>query len=232
MLIQISQLSKTYGVNVALNDINLQISQGKIIGLLGPNGSGKTTLIKVLMGLLKQYSGSVLINQNPLNDSSKALISYLPDKNCIPLEWSISYALKFFSDFFADFDSYKAKELASQLNLNPYAKIKTLSKGNKEKIALILSLSRQAQLYIFDEPIAGVDPIARERVFKLIMDNYNKQASVIIATHLVYDVQKILDEVIFLDRGQIKLHKPISEILTEHSNLANLEEIYKEYFRC
>ncbi len=231
-LIEISHLSKTYGSNIALNDISLTIQPQKIIGLLGPNGSGKTTFIKILLGFLRQYIGEVYIEGKSINDPtnatlSKSFIAYLPDKNHIPLDWSIDYACGFFEDFFADFSKSKARDLCKQLNLNPLSKLKTLSKGNQEKVGLLLTLARNAKLYIFDEPIAGVDPVAREQVFNLILENCNKDASIIIATHLIYDVQKILDEAIFLSYGRVLLHKPISELVTEQKNL---EEVFKEYF--
>ena len=176
MLVTISHLSKSYDSTRAIDNLSLQLESGRIVGLLGPNGSGKTTLIKVLLGLLRQYDGSVQILGKSISDESKAYISYLPDKNHIPLHWNFEYACKFFADFFVDFDMGKALSLCAQLGLNPKQKLKHLSKGNREKIALILMLSRKAKLYIFDEPIAGVDPVARDLVFKLILENYDKNA--------------------------------------------------------
>ncbi len=227
MLVEISHLYKSYGATLALDDLNLTLQEGKIIGLLGPNGSGKTTLIKVLLGLLRQYRGEVSILSRPIDDSSKSYIAYLPDKNHLPLHWSIEYACKFFADFFQDFSIHKAHSLCKQLDLNLKTKIKHLSKGNQEKVSLILTLARQAKLYIFDEPIAGVDPVARDLVFDLILNNYNKEASVLIATHLIYDVQKILDEAIFLAKGHIIAHKSVAEFTASG---CNLEEAFKQTF--
>jgi len=225
VLIEISHLTKLYGSNVALYDINLNLEEGRIIGLLGPNGSGKTTLIKIILGLLRQYVGEVRINGALQDDSTRSIISYLPDNNHIPIDWSIEYAFRFFSDFFIDFDSTKALELCKTLHLNPASKIKALSKGNKEKVSLILTLSRKAKLYILDEPIAGVDPLARERIFKLILEHYNRQSTILIATHLVHDVSLMLDEAIFLQQGRVILHKRLSEMV---GNGRNLEEVFKE----
>ena len=227
MLVTISHLSKSYDSTRAIDNLSLQLESGRIVGLLGPNGSGKTTLIKVLLGLLRQYDGSVQILGKSISDESKAYISYLPDKNHIPLHWNFEYACKFFADFFVDFDMGKAQSLCAQLGLNPKQKLKHLSKGNREKIALILMLSRKAKLYIFDEPIAGVDPVARDLVFKLILENYDKNASVLIATHLIHDVEPILDEAIFLSHGQVLAHKTIEEFT---AGGLTLEGAFKQAF--
>lgn len=228
MLITLENLTKSYGNHKALDNINLILPQGKIIGLLGPNGSGKTTLIKVLVGLLRQFSGSVKINGIPLGEETKAMISYLADKNAIPTFWSIQESCRFFADFFADFDKDKAQKILHTLKLDEKSKIKSLSKGNQEKVALMLTLSRNAKLYIFDEPIAGVDPVARENVFKLILENYAKDASVILATHLLNDVQKIIDEAIFLKEGKVALYQSLEQILSQYPSL---EEAFKESFK-
>ncbi|OBV29344.1 hypothetical protein BKN38_07675 [Helicobacter sp. CLO-3] len=227
MLLEIDHLTKRYGATLALNDLSLRLSEGKVMGLLGPNGSGKTTLIKVLLGLLRQYSGEVRFLSRPIDDDSKAHIAYLPDRNHLPLNWSIEYACSFFADFFADFSTHKAHALCDILKLSKTAKIKQLSKGNKEKLALLLTLSREAKLYIFDEPIAGVDPVARDLVFDLILNNYAQGSSVLIATHLIYDVQKILDEAIFLSNGSVLAHKSVEEFT---AGGLNLEEAFKEAF--
>lgn len=227
MLVEISHLSKSYDSTLALDDLSLQLESGKIIGLLGPNGSGKTTLIKVLLGLLRQYSGEARILSKPIGDESKAHISYLPDKNHIPLHWNFAYACRFFADFFADFDIEKAQHLCAQLKIDPRKKLKHLSKGNREKVALTLMLSRKAKLYIFDEPIAGVDPVARDLVFKLILDNYHKDASVLIATHLIHDVEPILDEAIFLSHGRVLAHRSVAEF---QAGGLSLEGAFKQAF--
>ncbi|MBO5137613.1 MAG: ATP-binding cassette domain-containing protein [Spirochaetaceae bacterium] len=229
MLVELENLSKSFGKTKALDNINLCLEKGKIIGLLGPNGSGKTTLIKVLMGLLRQYTGTAKINSIAVGDATKAMISYLPDKNHIPSFWTVKEACSFFADFFADFDTSKAKKIAESLNLDMNARIKKLSKGNQEKVSLMLTLSRNAQLYIFDEPIAGVDPVARDMIFSLIMEHYHKEASVIISTHLVHDVERILNEAVFLKNGKILLHKPVQEITSQGNSL---EAVFKEEVKC
>lgn len=251
MLLEIENLTKYYGKKLALDNVSLCLKEGKIIGLLGPNGSGKTTLIKVLLGLLKRYSGEVKFLGKPLSDNSKAHISYLPDKNHILISWNLKDAFCFFSDFFEDFDKNRAQRLSDRLKLDMNLRIKTLSKGNKEKVALLLTLARKAKLYILDEPIAGVDPVARDEVFSLIMEycrgdfsdnssedndknaNINKpyNPTVIIATHLIYDVERILDEAIFLSFGKILSHKSVADFTRkDKENPINLEQAFKEFF--
>lgn len=229
MLVEIKNLSKKYKQNFALKEVNLNLPRGKVIGLLGPNGSGKTTLIKVMMGLSRQYTGSVKINGVVAGDTTKAMISYLPDKPHSLSFKTVKEACNFFSDFFQDFDLEKAITLASSLGIDMNAKIRALSKGTQEKVSLLLTLSRNAELYIFDEPIAGVDPVARDQIFSLILENYHKKASVIIATHLIHDVERILDQAIFLGNGKVLLHEDVKALTSEGHTL---ETLFKEEFKC
>ncbi len=230
-LLEIQGLSKIYGNVPALNHIDLSIEPGHIIGLLGPNGSGKTTLIKIICGLLQPNTGTVLIDGNPAGSAnSKAAISYLPDKTYLDEDMKIESIISMFDYFFDDFDMDRAMEMLSSLNINPKATLKTLSKGNQEKVHLIVVMSRRAKLYILDEPIAGVDPAAREYILRTIISNYEPSASMIIATHLIADVEPVLDEAIFLQNGSIKLFKPIDEIRAENGQ--SVEGLFKEVYRC
>lgn len=204
-LLQLHHVSKSYGKTLALDDLTLSIPPGKIVGLLGPNGSGKTTLIKLINGLLQPTKGEVIIDGYHPSVNTKKIVSYLPDTTYLNDNMKIKDALVFFSDFYNDFDSEKAKTLLKELDLDPKAQFKDLSKGNKEKAQLILVMSRKAKLYILDEPIGGVDPAAREYILKTIINNYCEDASVIISTHLIADIESILEEVIFLKNGKLSL---------------------------
>lgn len=227
-ILEVENLSKNYGSNNALNNINININKGEIVGLLGPNGSGKTTLLKIISGLISNYEGKVLLLGNYIGVETKKKVAFLPDSNFIPLSWSVYKAVEFYRDFFDDFDKSKAISLLKSLNINLESKFKNLSKGTKEKLQLVLILSRQAELYIFDEPIAGVDPIARDIIFKLILENYNKDASVIISTHLVSSVEQILSSAIFIKYGEILTQDSIASLREKYNK--NLEEIFKELF--
>ena len=229
-LLEIQGLHKTYDKKTALNDINLSIEPGHIIGLLGPNGSGKTTLIKIICGLLQPTGGSVLVDGNPVGPESKAIVSYLPDKTYLDESMTVETAIDMFKYFYADFDEKRAEEMLSSLNIDPKNKIKTLSKGNKEKVQLILVMSRKAKLYILDEPIAGVDPAARDYILRTIISNFEPSASLIIATHLISDVEPVLDEAIFLQNGSIKLFKSIDDIRAE--NAKSVDALFREVYRC
>ena len=196
-LVEIVGLTKSYDArNVAVNNITITLPKGKIVGLLGPNGSGKTTLIKMMNGLLTPSQGSIRINGHPVGVETKAHVAYLPDRTYLSGGKRISQILDFFCDFYADFSKEKALEMLSSLNIDPTVRLKTLSKGNKEKVQLILVMSRQADLYVLDEPIAGVDPAARDYILRTIINNYNPNATVIISTHLIGDIEQVLDEVI------------------------------------
>ena len=228
-LLTCRNLTKNYGGLVALNNINLKVESGKIIGLLGPNGSGKTTLIKIINGLLTPTSGEVLINGNKPGVESKKQVAYLPDNSYLNSWMTVEQIVKMFSDFYADFRPELAYEMLSRLGITPQAKLKTLSKGNKEKVCLILVMSRNALLYVLDEPIAGVDPATRDYVISTIINNYNPEASVIISTHLIADIEQVLDEVIFINNGNITLQKSVDEIREE--NQKSVDELFREEFK-
>lgn len=229
-IVHIENLTKKYNTFVALDNISLDLYKGRIVGLLGPNGCGKTTLIKLLVNLLNQYQGVITINGSVPGAQTKAFISYLPDRNYLPDTWNALNALNFFQDFYHDFDRAKATHLLNKLQINPHMRFKEMSKGTKEKLQLILVLSRNALLYLFDEPIAGVDPAARDLIFELILENYNKEATVLISTHLVYDVEKILDDVIFLKNGIITRYGDVESI--RNNTQKSIELLFKEDFRC
>ena len=229
-LVKIKDLTKIYGDVVALNSVSLTLEKGKIYGLLGPNGAGKTTLIKILAGLIKNYQGEVLVNDEPIGINSKKIISYLPDHEAFADHWTVGYALEYYGDFFEDFDKEKALRLINQLDVPLKKTFKTLSKGTKEKLQLVLCLSRQADLYIFDEPIAGVDPAARDLIFKLILENYNPNGSIIISTHLISDAEVILDEFFFIKKGNI-VNKGNVKLIKEERDMT-LDQIFREEFKC
>lgn len=228
-LLTCRNLTKNYGGLVALNNVNLEIKSGKIIGLLGPNGSGKTTLIKILNGLLTPTSGEILINGFRPGVESKKMVSYLPDNSYLNSWMTVEQIVGVFSDFYADFRPELAFEMLGRLGITPKSKLKTLSKGNKEKVCLILVMSRNALLYVLDEPIAGVDPATRDYVISTIINNYNPEASVIISTHLIADIEQVLDEVIFINNGNIVLQKTVDEIREENGK--SVDELFREVFK-
>lgn len=230
-LVEIAGLSKSYDArNLAVNNISLTLPRGKIVGLLGPNGSGKTTLIKMLNGLLKPDSGIIRINGKTVGVETKAKVAYLPDRPCLPGGQKISQILDYFCDFYADFSREKAMELLHNLNIDPDARLKTLSKGNREKVQLILVMSRSADLYVLDEPIAGVDPAARDYILRTIINNYNPEATVIISTHLIGDIEQVLDEVIFMRYGHLVLYTSVDHIREEHGK--SVDAYFREVFAC
>ena len=201
IVLEIKGISKSYGKKEALNNINLSIERGKIIGLLGPNGSGKTTLIKLINGLLTPNEGEITVDGNRIGNESRLAVSYLPDKTYLPDWMKVSDIFKMFTDFYGNFEIEKARDMLGRLNISEGERLKALSKGNKEKVQLILVMSRNAKLYLLDEPIGGVDPAARDYILNTIITTYNPDASVIISTHLISDIEKVLDEAIFIDSG-------------------------------
>lgn len=223
-------LSKIYGNIVAIDNIDLELGEGKIIGLLGPNGSGKTTLIKLASRLLVPSSGKIEICNREPSPETKALVSYLPDRNSLPDWMKVKDLVDLYSDFFADFDVIRAENMLNSLNIDPNMQFKKMSKGTKEKVQLILAMSRRAKLYLLDEPIAGVDPAARDFILNTIINNYDEGATVVISTHLISDVEKVLDEAIFLKEGHIYLHKTVDEIREETGK--SVDEYFREVFRC
>ena len=228
-LLHCQDLTKKYGSLTALDNLNLTVESGKIIGLLGPNGSGKTTFIKLINGLLTPTWGSIWIDGKIPGVESKKVVSYLPDNNFLNSWMTVSQLVDFFCDFYDDFRKELAYEMSAKLDIEPSRKLKTLSKGNKEKVCLILIMSRNAKLYVLDEPIAAVDPAARDYVISTIINNYNPEASVIISTHLIADIEPILDEAIFLNRGKVVLHKSVEDIRTEYGK--SVDELFREEFR-
>ncbi|MCR2044649.1 ABC transporter ATP-binding protein [Anaerosalibacter massiliensis] len=227
-LVEIKRISKNYFNKKALDNLSLNIEEGKVLGILGPNGSGKTTLIKIMTGLLRQSSGELLIDGHKVGVYTKSIVSYLPDRNFLYNWMIIKDALNFYSDFYYDFDEKRAEELLHFMQLEKNMKITSLSKGMMEKLNLILVLSRKAKLYILDEPIAGVDPVARDQILDAIIKNYDSNSSMIVTTHLVRDMESLFDDVAFLKDGKIILEGN-AESLREEKN-KSIDEIYKEVF--
>ena len=222
-------LTKKYGGLIALNSVDLSIESGKIIGLLGPNGSGKTTLIKIINGLLTPTSGTVTIDGDLPGIATKAKISYLPDNNYLNSWMTVGQIVDMFRVFYDDFRPQLAYEMLAKLGITPEVRLKTLSKGNKEKVSLILVMSRNARLYVLDEPIAGVDPATRDYIISTIINNYNPEASVLISTHLISDIEQVLDEVIFISNGRIMLKRSVDDIRAENGK--SVDELFREVFR-
>ena len=229
-LIDINDVSKIYGNEIALNHVDLKIEPGKIIGLLGPNGSGKTTLIKLINGLIPLTSGEIKVDNRPVGIESKKIISYLPERTYLDPNMSVIECMNFFKDFYEDFDLDRAYQLVSKLDINLNKKLSTLSKGTKEKVQLILVMSRRAKVYILDEPIAGVDPAARDYILDIIMNNFNEGSTLIICTHLISDIEKILDEVVFLKKGRVMLQDTADSVRAKYSG--SIDQAFREVFRC
>ncbi len=222
-------LTKQFGAIKALDNLSLSIQSGKIIGLLGPNGSGKTTLIKIINGLLQPTSGAVYIEGDTPGIITKPKVSYLPDVNYLNNWMTVEQIVDMFSDFYIDFRKELAFEMISRLGIDRKQKLKTLSKGNKEKVCLILVMSRNAKLYLLDEPIAGVDPATRDYIISTIINNYNPEASVLISTHLISDIESVLDEVIFIKNGSIVMHDTVDNIREQHN--MSVDELFREVFK-
>ena len=222
-------LTKRFGKVLALDDISLTLSSGKIVGLLGPNGSGKTTLIKLINGLLTPDKGSVTIGGSAPGPETKAQVAYLPDNIYLNSWMTVGQIVAYFQDFYQDFRPFLAYEMLERLGISPKQRLKSLSKGNKEKVCLILTMSRNAKLYVLDEPIAGVDPAARDYVISTIINNYNPEATVLISTHLISDIEQILDEVVFIQNGQILLQKTVDEIREENGK--SVDQLFREVFK-
>ncbi|MEG0570523.1 MAG: ABC transporter ATP-binding protein [Oscillospiraceae bacterium] len=229
-ILECKGLSKQYGNVHALNGINLNLERGKIIGLLGPNGSGKTTLIKLVSGLLTQNSGTILIAGQAPGIETKKIVSYLPEQTYLSDWMTVNDAIKFFKSFYTDFVEEKAYDMLKRLGIDSKLRFKTLSKGTKEKIQLILVMSREAQLYLLDEPIAGVDPASRDYILNTIISNYNKEACVIISTHLISDIEKILDTVVFINKGNIELISDVDDIRVRYGK--SVDALFREVFAC
>jgi ABC-2 type transport system ATP-binding protein len=229
-LVQAENLSKRFGSQTALDNINLALYPGRIVGLLGPNGSGKTTLIKIASGLLTPDGGQLLIAGKRPGTETKRLVSYLPDTTYFDNWMKVHDCLALFADFYADFDRAKALEMLRSLEIDPKRSFRTLSKGTQEKVQLALVMSRSAQLYLLDEPIGGVDPAARDYILNTIISNYNEQGTVIISTHLIADIERVLDDVIFLIDGRVERVSSVDEI--REASGKSVDEVFREVFRC
>ena len=229
-IMECSGLSKRFGGVHALEDVTFGIRPGRIVGLLGPNGSGKTTLIKLANGLLTPSRGEILIDGKRPGRESHAVVSYLPERPSLPLWMSVKALEDFYEDFFEDFQRQVSEEMLERLEISPRRKLKHLSKGNREKVQLILAMSRKARLYLLDEPIGGVDPAAREYILDTIIRNYNPEAAVVISTHLIADVEQVLDEVIFLNQGKVSLQGSVDSIREERG--MSVDALFREVYKC
>ncbi len=228
--IEINNLTKNFGDLTALDDVTVSLEQGQIVGLLGPNGSGKTTLIKILNGLLQPTSGSVTINGSAPGVETKKVVAYLPDRNALPDYMTASQLMDIYEDFFEDFDRMKAEAMVDDLGINRKLTMKKMSKGTKEKLQLCLVMARQAQVYLLDEPIGGVDPATRDYILRTIISNYNENAVVLISTHLIADVESVLDDVVFIKEGRVVLHKAADDIREEKGE--SVDKLFREVFKC
>ena len=223
-------LSKRFGGTQALDQVDITIEPGRIVGLLGPNGSGKTTLIKLANGLLTPSEGEIRVCGLVPGKESHACVSYLPERTAIPTWMSVTQLLDFYQDFYADFRRDAAEEMLAHLNIPPKQRIKQMSKGTREKVQLIMVMSRAAKLYLLDEPIGGVDPATRDYILSTIIGNYNPEAAVVISTHLISDVEKVLDEVIFINQGRMVLQASVDQIREEKG--MSVDELFREVFKC
>ena len=228
--IEINNLTKNFGDLTALDDVTVSLEQGQIVGLLGPNGSGKTTLIKILNGLLQPESGSVTINGYAPGVETKKVVAYLPDRNALPDYMTASQLMDIYEDFFEDFDRMKAEAMVDDLGINRNQTMKKMSKGTKEKLQLCLVMARQAEVYLLDEPIGGVDPATRDYILRTIISNYNENAVVLISTHLIADVESVLDDVVFIKDGRVVLHRAADEIREEKGE--SIDKLFREVFKC
>ena len=229
-ILECRDLCKSYGNIQALEHINFTVEPGKIVGLLGPNGSGKTTLIKMANGLITWDNGELLIDGKAPGRETKSIVSYLPERTYLADWMSVRQLLDFFCDFYGDFQRQRAEEMLGHLNIGLNMKIRQMSKGMKEKVQLVLTMSRRAKLYLLDEPIGGVDPATRDYILHTIISNYNPEAAVIISTHLIADVEPVLDDVIFLDHGHVALHESCEEIRETRGQ--SVDALFREVFKC
>ena len=224
------ELGKRFGTTQALDGVNLTVMPGRVVGLLGPNGSGKTTLIKLINGLLTPTAGEVSICGLQPGKESKAIVSYLPDRPCLPEWMNVRQLLEYYADFFADFDRARAADMMARLSVHEELRISQMSKGTKEKVQLILVMSRRARLYLLDEPIGGVDPATRDYILDTIIRNYDENASVVISTHLISDVENVLDDVIFLREGKVSLQASVDDLREQYGK--SVDALFREVFKC
>lgn len=229
-ILECNGLTKRFGRKTALNNVDLKIQRGQIIGLLGPNGSGKTTLIKLANGLLTPTRGTILINGQEPGTETKKIVSYLPERNYLNDWMKVQQLINFFADFYADFKTEKAYDMLNKLQIDPQDKLKNLSKGTKEKVQLILVMSREADLYLLDEPIGGVDPAARDYILETILSNYCENSTILISTHLISDIEKVLDSVVFINQGQVVLTSTVDDIRNEKGK--SVDDLFREVFKC
>ena len=229
-ILECRNLTKRYGHVTALDNVSFSLESGHVVGLLGPNGSGKTTLIKLINELLTPNEGELLVDGHKPGKESKAVVSYLPDATYLDMNDTVDSVINMFEDFYADFDKARAYEMLARLNVNSHDSLKTMSKGTKEKVQLILVMSRKAKLYVLDEPIAGVDPAARDYILKIIMENYNPGSTILISTHLIADIENILDEVLFIRNGKILLQSSKDEIVKTQGK--TVDQYFREVFAC
>lgn len=229
-LVKFINVNKQFGNKKILKDINLTIPKGRIIGLLGKNGTGKSTLIKLINDLLTPTSGEILVNGKRVGVESKKIISYLPERTYLDKSMTVDQVIAYFKDFYKDFSETKARKLLKDLDLDTTQKLSKMSKGMQEKVQLVLVMSRKADLYILDEPLGGVDPATRDYILDTILNNFNEDASVIISTHLIADIERILDEVIFIDKGKIILQSDADELRNKEKE--SIDEIFRRMFKC
>jgi ABC-2 type transport system ATP-binding protein len=229
-ILECSGLTKSFGLKKALTGVTLSLEKGRIVGLLGPNGSGKTTLIKLINGLLTPTGGTLLLDGQTPGIRSKEIISYLPERTYLNDWMRVEDLVGFFADFYKDFNRAKAYEMLANLNIDKREQLKTLSKATKEKVQLILVMARQSRLYLLDEPIGGVDPAARDYILNTIIKNYNPEATVVISTHLIADIERILDDVIFLKNGEVVMYAPVDDIREEKG--VSVDALFREVFKC
>lgn len=221
---------KKYGEFYALNDLTLSLGRGEIVGLLGPNGSGKTTFIKLINGLLAPTSGDVLVDGKTPGVESKKIVAYLPERTYLNAHRKVKDIISYFADFYENFNTERAYDMLAHLEIDPNARLKSLSKGTKEKVQLILVMSRDADLYVLDEPIGGVDPAARDYILKSILTNYNENATILISTHLIQDIENVLDRVVFIQNGKLVLNSSVDDIRTKEGK--SVDALFREVFRC
>ncbi len=229
-ILECKALTKRFGGKTALSEVDLSLERGKIVGLLGPNGSGKTTMIKLASGLLTPTSGEILISGTNPGIETKKIVSYLPERTYLNDWMRVSDIICLFKDFYSNFNADKAFEMLKRLDINPQDRLKTMSKGTKEKVQLILVMSREAELYLLDEPIGGVDPAARDYILNTIISNYNENATVVISTHLIADIEQVLDHVVFISSGKIALSLSVDEIREEQGK--SVDALFREVFKC
>lgn len=229
-LVEIKELGKCYGKKNAMNNLSLSLESGRIIGILGPNGSGKSTLIKMMAGVLKPTSGQIIINGYPVGVDTKKIVSYLPERTYLNPSMKVKEAVDYFADFYEDFSRQKALDMLEKFGINEQDKIKSLSKGTREKVQIVLVMSREAKLYLLDEPMGGVDPAARDYILRTIISNYNEDATVVITTHLISDIENVLDEVVFIKQGEVYLKESVDDIRIKYNK--SVDALFREVFVC